>query len=55
MYQIKKRSNQDIDCINGMAMFNMLGKARKDGKREAVFGKNRICNANVGRFRFFRL
>ena len=38
-----------------MAVFNMLGKAKRDGKRKGAFGKKRICGTIVGRFCFFRL
>ena len=33
-----------------MVEFNMLSKARKDGKRKAVFEKIRISNAIVDKF-----
>ena len=50
-----QRNNQDIGCINCMDKFNMLGKARKNGKRDVVFGKKRICKAIVHKFWFFQL
>lgn len=34
-----KRNNQDIDRINCMTVFNVLGKTRGDCKRKTAFGK----------------
>ena len=33
-----------------LADFNMLGKASKDEKTKAAFGKKKICDAIVGKF-----
>ena len=36
-----------------LAEFNMLGKARKDGKTKTAFEKKKICVAIVVSFIFF--
>ena len=38
-----------------LAEFNVLGKARKDGKANLSFGKKRICDASFGKFIFLIL
>ena len=47
------KSNPNIDSINCMAVFNAK-QTTKDGQKAAL-GKERICDAIVGKFWVFRL